>query len=90
MLLVTAQLLRATSSLEADVSSCAGARLGTRSRRLMREMNIRELFQDFQSRALCGWWKQEAPSQADVSCSLHCSSFDYQKQSIRWLCPCCL
>lgn len=90
MLLVTAQLLRATLDLGADVSSCAGACLGAWSRRLMREMNMRELFQDFQSHGLCGWWKQEAPSQDDMSCSLHCSSFAHQKQSVDRLCLCCL
>lgn len=87
MLLVTAGLLRATLDLGASVSSCAGACLGARSRRLMREMNMRELFQ---SHGLCGWWKQEAPSQDDVSCLPYCSSFAHQKQSVDWLRLCCM
>lgn len=30
---------------------------------------MRELFQDFQSHGLCGWWKQEAP--ARLMCLVH-------------------
>lgn len=48
-------------------------------------MDVEKLFQDFQNHGVCGQWKGEAPSQADVSCSLHYYSAAHQKQSFHRL-----
>lgn len=49
---------------------------------------MKKLFQDFQTHSVCGWWKQEVPGQADMSCLLNYYSAAHQKQSFRRLRAC--
>lgn len=66
------------------MSSCAGGCSGIWNRGLMRKMDVKKLFQDFQNCGVCRRWKREVPGQADVSCLLNYYSTSHQKQSFHW------
>lgn len=79
MLVVAAWLLRVT--LDLGAGGCSGAQ----SRRLLRKMDVKKLFQDFQNQGVRGWWKREAPGQADVSSMFDDYSAARQKQRVQRL-----